>query len=298
MAFTLLTVDTAPSVATTVGSRSLLALGDSLAAGYQPSYGLRPPPNDPITGYPDLGYPGSYASDIAKARGLNLTDLGCPGETSSSMLATPAEQACTSLYEHELGASSQLAAARTFLDRHRGQVALVTLDIGANDIDRCISSSNVDARCIAAAEVNFERNFYSIVRKLKASLKNDDPSARLVTMSYYDPFLAFAYRPGGQGGDRLAAASLLATNAFNTQILGDARLFGIGFADVAKAFQMNSSLPLVSYAGKRRPKNVALTCELTWMCPLRSSERPDIHPNLAGYSTIASAFEQLLKRTS
>ncbi|HLX78777.1 MAG TPA: SGNH/GDSL hydrolase family protein [Acidimicrobiales bacterium] len=290
-------LDAAPIAAVTGGPKTLLALGDSLAAGYQPTDGSRPPPSDPATGYPDVGYPASYAADIAQARGLNLFDLGCPGETSSSMLSTPAEPACSSLYRHELSASSQLAAAGAFLDHHRGQVAVVTLDIGANDVDHCISSSNVNARCIATAEVNFEKNYFTIVKRLKATLKRDDPSARLVTMNYYDPFLALAFRPGGSEGGRLADESLLAVNAFNTQILGDAHLFGIALADVARAFQVNSTLPMVRYAGRKLPQNVASTCELTWMCPLRSSARPDIHPNNVGYSTIASAFEHLLSRT-
>ncbi|MGA8296464.1 MAG: hypothetical protein WB770_05430, partial [Acidimicrobiales bacterium] len=55
-------------------------------------------------------------------------------------------------------------------------------------------------------------------------------------------------------------------------------------------------LPLASYAGKRLPKNVFVTCELTWMCPQNPASKPDIHPNLTGYSKIASAFERLLAR--
>ncbi len=276
--------------------KTLLALGDSLAAGYQPTDGQQPPPIDPATGYSDLGYPGSYPADIAKARHLKLVDLGCPGETSTSMRTTPAQADCSSLFESEFGSSSQLAAARVFLDHHRGQVALVTLDIGANDIDRCISTSGTNSSCLTSADFDLERNFGVIVRTIKASLRRNDPSARLLTMNYYDPFLAFAYLLGGTRGAQLAAESLVGVDALNAQFAASDRLLNVDVADVASAFQVNSSLPLLSYAGKRLPTNVVVTCELTWMCPTDSVARPNIHPNLAGYSTIASAFERVLAR--
>ncbi len=277
-------------------SNTLLALGDSLAAGYQPTDEQQPPPIDPATGYSDLGYPGSYPADIAKARHLKLVDLGCPGETSTSMRTTPAQADCTSLYKSEFGSSSQLAAARVFLDHHQGQVAVVTLDIGANDIDHCISTSGANSSCLASADFDLERNFGVIVRTIKASLRRDDPSARLLTMNYYDPFLGFAYLPGGTRGAQLAAESLVGVDTLNAQFAASDRLLDVGVADVEGAFKINSSLPLLSYAGKELPKNVGVTCELTWMCPTDSVTKPNIHPNLAGYSTIASAFERVLGR--
>ena len=40
----------------------MLALGDSLAAGYQPTDKSSPPPEDPADNSPDEGYPGGYAA--------------------------------------------------------------------------------------------------------------------------------------------------------------------------------------------------------------------------------------------
>lgn len=118
-------------------TRYLLALGDSLAAGYQPTDGTMPPPTNPSTGYPDHGYPGGYAAVLASTRHLTLIDLACPGETTASMTGSPAEGQCTKTYRAEFDASSQLAAAMTFLGLHRREVSLVTLDLGANNIDGC-----------------------------------------------------------------------------------------------------------------------------------------------------------------
>ena len=228
-----------------------------------------------------------------------MVDLGCPGETTTSMRTTPAQADCASLYRR-IGSSSQLAAARVFLDHHQGQVAVVTLDIGANDIDHCISTSGRTRSCLASADFDLERNFGVIVRRIQVALRRDDPSARLLTMNYYDPYLAFAYLPGGTRGAQLAAESLVGVDTLNAQFAASDRLLDVGVADVAGAFKINSSLPLLSYAGKELPKNVGVTCELTWMCPTDSVTKPNIHPNLAGYSTIAfpysSAFSGAVPR--
>ena len=275
----------------------LLALGDSLAAGYQPIYRGQTPPIDTATGFPDTGYVGSYPAVLAAERHLTLTDLGCPGETSTSFLTAPAQSACSALYKDEFGASSQLAAARSFLHRHRHQVSYVTLDIGANDIDHCISASTVYLACFVRTEARLQQNFTNLVRNLQLTLAADDPTARILIMNYYDPFLGLALHPGGRLGARLASESLAAVNAFNVQLSVDARNFKLPIANVATAFRLNTLLPLAVYDNHRLPTNVITDCQLTWMCPIGStSGAPDIHPNLLGYKTIADAFAQLLPR--
>lgn len=284
-----------PSVAdATTPSQALLALGDSLAVGYQPSNRNLPPPINELTGFADAGYPGSYPADIAASRNLQLTDLGCPGETTSSFLTTPAERACGVLYKNEFGVTSQMAAMHAYLDRHRRQVDLVTLDIGTNDIDRCISSSSVNFACALKAEITLQRNLATIIRDLKAALHVDDPAARILLMNYYDPFLGLTYRPGGTQGAKLAAASLVAVNAFNIQLGVTARTSNLSIANVSNIFKINSAFPLATYNGKRLPTNVVMTCRLTWMCPTKATIPQDIHPDLAGYRSIASAFNRLL----
>ena len=61
---------------------------------------------------------------------------------------------------------------------------------------------------------------------------------------------------------------------------------GVPVADVAKAFHIDdfTPVPVINV-----PLNVFLTLTWTWMAappPLG----PDIHPNAAGYATIAGAF--------
>ena len=127
----------------------LLALGDSLAAGYQPDDRSASPPVDPSTGFPDQGYPGGYAADLAAARHLLLVDLACPGETTTSMVGTPAKVRCETDYSAQFGTSSQLSAALEFLATHKGEVALVSIDLGANDIEACASHATPSPSCVA-----------------------------------------------------------------------------------------------------------------------------------------------------
>src|SRR2546429_3715396 len=96
------------------GRTEYLALGDSLAFGFQPS------------GVFDKGYVQQlYGSLHAQQPSLKLTNLGCPGQTSRSLVAGGK---CP--YP---GGVSQLEAALTFLRAHRHQVRLVTIDIGGHD---------------------------------------------------------------------------------------------------------------------------------------------------------------------
>ncbi|MFI5387842.1 MAG: hypothetical protein ACHQ50_17165, partial [Fimbriimonadales bacterium] len=66
-------------------------------------------------------------------------------------------------------------------------------------------------------------------------------------------------------------------------------------ANVASAFASDATIPLTTYGGKLLPRDVALVCRWTWMCPISPAKSsPDIHADSAGYRVIAGAFEKLL----
>src|SRR5712691_10042884 len=109
-------VGTALSASAASKATYYLALGDSLAAGCQP------------TGPPFCFGGQGYADHLFKAeRGsytqLQLVNQSCPGESTGSMIGGPAAGSpCT--YQ----AGSQLNSAVSFLQAHLGQVAFVTID--------------------------------------------------------------------------------------------------------------------------------------------------------------------------
>jgi lysophospholipase L1-like esterase len=276
----------------------MLALGDSLAAGYQPTDGRNPPPVDPATGWPDQGYPHGYASDLAAAEHLELIDLGCPGETTTSYTTVPAQPECEKVYSGELGASNQQAAALAVLAAHLHEVRLVTFDLGANDLDACLSGTTVDAGCLFARSSAVLARLPHLLATIRAALERDDPGARLAAMDYYDPFLGLAEDPGGLKGTALATLSVGVLETFDASLRAIYAHAGAVVVDVSSAFQTGAVLPLTGYDGKQLPRDVALVCRWTYMCPAPGTSgataSPDIHPNDAGYARIAAAFQAAL----
>ena len=151
-----------------------LALGDSLSQGVQPNAaGVSVMTGD---GYPDQVYAALHPS----RPGLKLVKLGCPGETTASMING-------GICRYRGG--SQLAAAVAFLQAHRGRVLLVTLDIGANDPEHCGGQPGLGqlAKCAVKDIPAAVDHLGTIMARLKAAA---GPGVRIVGMTYYLPALA------------------------------------------------------------------------------------------------------------
>ncbi|MGF1429316.1 SGNH/GDSL hydrolase family protein [Kitasatospora sp. LaBMicrA B282] len=250
-------------------TRDYLALGDSLAAGYQTLPG----------GGFEVGH--GYAQDLAHTLGgraqrsghpFSFTDLGCPGETTGSMI----NGGCP--FPHPY-AGAQLDAAVAYLKAHRGDDVLVTLDIGANDVDGCATAQSVDFGCALQGVAAVGKDTGTILSKLKAAA---GPHTRFLAMNLYDPVLA-DWLTGSQGR-LLAGLSVPLADMLNATIgLTDAR-YGVPTVDVAGAFDTNSLLPLVPLDGQQVPLDVARI--MTWT----NMARGDIHANDTGYQVIADTF--------
>ena len=138
-----------------------LSLGDSLAQGYQPIGGPYSPLGSP-------GYNQGYADQLLKLvrqpeEQLRLVKLGCGGETTTRMIV--GSGFCGFGYT----AGSQLAEAEQFLRVHRGEVTLVTIDIGADDVIQ------PDGGGLAAIQANLPAGFW---RANSSSTKSSPPCAR------------------------------------------------------------------------------------------------------------------------
>jgi lysophospholipase L1-like esterase len=252
-----------------------LALGDSLAAGYQP---------DPTIGR-DEGYVArlhrALAGDRASRHGLVLHNLGCDGATTTTLLSGGG--GC------DYHADSQLAAAERFLRGHLHLVRLITVDIGANDVNRCAAGGTIDQPCVLTALGTVAGNLGSVVQRLRAAA----PGVRIVGMTYYDPYHSAWLR--GPAGEATARQSLLLTTLLNRILTGVYTAAGIRVADVAGAFATDDLTTTASLPdGRVVPLAVARVCRWTWMCvPGRA---PDIHPTSSGYQVIAGAFLAELTR--
>jgi lysophospholipase L1-like esterase len=255
---TLVTV--APAAA--AGGSYYLSLGDSLAQGYQPIGG----PWSPL-GFP--GYNQGYPDQLLKlvrtpSAQPRLVKLGCGGETTTTMIV--GSPWCGAFFP----AGSQLAEAVTFLRGHRGEIALVTIDIGGNDVLQP-DGGGVDA---------VTTNLPVILAQLREAAGAGVP---IVGMNYYNPLLVewFANPASLQ-------SHVDGVVAFNDLLEAIYAAAGDTVADVERAFE-STDTTLVGGV----PRDVARLCELTWSCAA-PPHGPDIHPNDAGYAAIADAFAQAL----
>jgi len=253
--------------------RYYVALGDSLSVGYMPDA-------NGVNHETNLGYADQlYFMERFSMPKLHLVKLGCPGESTSTMISGGV---CA------YSDGSQLAQAEAFLQAHQDQVAFVTIDLGANDIYKCATGGTIDPACVAGAFQAVGTNLPQIVTGLRAAAGTGVP---IVGMNYYDPVLASWLQ--GPAGRQLAQASVAVLDQYDTLIESVYGAFGYPTADVESAFKTTDFTMVWSPKYGTVPTNVLLICRLTWMCAV-PPVGPNIHGNPLGYWVMANAFRQEL----
>jgi lysophospholipase L1-like esterase len=275
----------APILIVGLGSETAGALapetGFYLALGASASVGIQPTTLDPH----GARTPDGYANDIVAyeaARGvtLDLTQMGCPGETTSTMIS--GGDACY----HQNG--SQLGDAMAFLSDHAGEAGIVTIDLGFNDLRQCHDAGAARDTCISTQIATLQRQLPFIVQSLQAVA---GPRVTFVGVGHYDPYLADAI--SGRFGARIAMQSESVMNRLNGALLSIYLSDNIPMATVSDYFDVNSHRR-VDFEGVGDVSNdVAHACELTWMCA-PAPYGPNVHPNDRGYALIAAAIESQL----
>ena len=141
---------------------------------------------------PDLDFGHGYVDDFfsnLQGHGVQqLANMGCPGETSVTMINGGCPYAFLRKYPYT---GAQLAAAVSFLHGHAGKVSPVTLEIGSNDLLPDINSSNCTVSSAFGSDLaQLDANLTgTILPQLKAALTvNNVVTGDLVMMNYYDPY--------------------------------------------------------------------------------------------------------------
>ncbi len=247
-----------------------LSLGDSLGAGYGAT--------SPAADYASL----VAADEATNFPGLTLENLSCSGATTNSMINGPG---CS----YPLG--NQLAQAEAFLRANPGHVAYVTIDIGANNVDGCLTGGTIDLSCIINGLSMLETQLPQIVAGLQAA----GPGVPIFGMDYYDPFLAQWYTPGGTQGQTNATESVQLAQILDGTIDTIYGRFGAYPVDVEGAFSTQDFGDTGTYSGTTLPLNVATVCNWTYMCGSLAGTY-GIHTNDTGYGVLATTFEHVIDR--
>ncbi len=249
-----------------------LAIGASASLGVQPTGNVKHNGAFTTEGYTD------DVVHLEATRGTTVTldKIGCMGETAESMVG--AGDHCYKL------PTTQLSMATDFLRAHRADPGLVSIDIGFNDLRKCLWVVPLDTQCANQGIAAVRQDMPTILRELKSAA---GPHVRFVGLTYADPFL-YRYIKAGPGPAR-AQQSLTIMTEMNQALSTAYRAAGVSVADVPTRFKSTdtSMTTLATYGTV--PTNVALVCQLTWMCAARPFG-PDDHPNKTGYLVIAQAI--------
>ncbi len=242
-------------------SSSYLALGDSVSFGYIAFAGFEYVNAQNFVGYPDY---------VTIPHSFNEANAACPGETTGSFISTQApDNGCrryrslAPLHVNYGSAPTQFQYALTYLPQH-GNTALVTLELGANDLFLLEQSCNNDPQCIQNGLPQVLATASANMATILAGLRATGYLGTIVVLNYYS--LDYSNQTLTQ-----------ITEALNAAVTAPAPLFGARVADVFSAFQA-ATQPVggrTCIAGLLNP------------APGSNSLACDVHPSQSGHKLIA-----------
>lgn len=265
----------ASPAATSTPVRYYVALGDSLATGTQPD----------SAGHNRATSQG-YVDDLfawlrRRNPTLKLVNLGCPGETTTSMIAGG---------RCHYSAGSQFGQALRFMDTHRSQVLLITVNIGDNDVERCVhGADSLDLDCAGQGMTAVHKNLPAIAAYLRAFAGR---RVAIAGLADYDQFLS--YWRAGVRGQATARQSVSLIASLNRAMDETYRRAGITAADAAGRFATQDLADMRSLPSSGRvPLAVARICQWTWACSGSPVGFND-HANRTGYRILADTLQAAL----
>jgi lysophospholipase L1-like esterase len=262
-----------------------VSVGDSYAAGYQPvASALK---------HRDAHGFAYQVVTLARTRGddFELANFACDGATTATIIgqvgcSLPAPGPDTASYPTQ----TQAAAAEGFLERHPGQIGLITVSIGGNDILGC-SAASILISCMTEVLTEVRSNLDVLLAGLRRAA---GPGVPIVGLTYPDVFLGL-YTEAGGAQKSLAELSVVAFRTLlNPALRAAYGAYGGSFVDVTQA--KGAYTPLSETTSDASygivPVAVADVCSLTYECRLQ-----DVHPTTQGYNVIAHLIVgQLPKR--
>ena len=242
---------TSPRTVSDAPQSYYLALGDSMAYGYQPDKASPARPSAFHTGYVDL-----FAASLRKlSPKIQVVNYGCPGESSVTFTRGGCPGLSDGFKLHDTFRGSQLKAALSFLRTHNGQVSTVTLTLWGAEL----APLSAKGKRAPAAIASFESRLSPILRQLRAAA----PNAEIIVTGAWNP-----------EADRLAKVEPLYRSV-------DA---AIARAAAASRVRVANMFKALNGSGNVQAQQARL-CKITYYC-----SKGDPHPTDAGYRAMAGGF--------
>jgi lysophospholipase L1-like esterase len=273
-----------------------VSLGDSYSIGYQPT-----------STNPGGGTPG-YTAYVAKKEKLTLENFGCGGATTSSIITSIGCGDPASTNGVPYSTTTQEQAALDFIAANPGEVKLVTVSIGGNDVTSCAGISGATTSeilgCVETADTAITTNVTSLVSSLDGALTANGDSAPVIGLTYPDVILGDWVFPAGATNQSLASLSTVAFDDLINPALEAAYGGAANFVDVTQApykeatagddTPLTDTTKVGAYfkADGLLPDAVDEVCQLTYFCTLGN-----IHANDKGYKFIGSLIVAHLAAT-
>lgn len=246
-------------------SDNLLALGDSIAFGYNPFGDFTKDKN--FVGYPDV------LRDDHDVAGLK--NASCPGETSASFYSTTAPDRGCRAYRGAYPLHVNYGASATQLDYALARItsaepadvpSVITLNIGGNDIflqqAACASDPQGPAACFAAAAPALIGRIATNVATILTRIRQAGYQGEIVYQNLYSV-------------DYTNPSTLAFLGALNATVSNVARAFGATIADAFGAFGAASA----AFGGS--------ACAAGLLIPLPTGTGCDVHPSAVGADLLA-----------
>ena len=233
-----------------------LALGDSLAFGYQPDFNFSD------------GYAEQLFGALQKTGVTDLDNYACAGESTTTFIQG---NCIARVAKHIEYTGPQLDAATAFIGQHRGAVSPVTLDLGSNDVLPDFDPTTCTAAASSGADlVTMDANLTQTIlpRLQNAITAAGGPATNsLLLLNYYNPFV------------KMCPNSVSFAHLLNSHLAADAAQFKVPVVDVYSAFGGDDHM-------------ADHICDWTWVCDAQFNH--DFHPTTAGYGVIAQTIERVL----
>jgi lysophospholipase L1-like esterase len=277
-----------PVAAATPGQGVYVSLGDSLAAGSQAD----------AEGTTTFSSDQAYTDELhQRLKGRLVADLshvklGCPGETALQLLGGVDKDGNPSNCADRYQTGSQIGDVLAAITQ--GNVVLITLDIGANDLFDAQETCGNDTACLGDQIAAIAGQTAQII----VTIREAGYAGPIVAMNFYNPLAAAAIGYfGGVAGQhapdlQLALSSDALVSALNGAQGQVYAVLGVPVADVYDAFNagdFGDDIP-----GNGRPDNVDVLCSLSYMCPRDPAVKSNIHLNKQGYTVVAKTFLELI----